>query len=51
VFKRAEELKEILRKRYGGELEMWKAKEAERVIDIRRYFGCDISYISQSRDY
>jgi hypothetical protein len=35
-------LKEILRKRYGGELEMWKAKEAERVIDIRRYFGCDI---------
>jgi hypothetical protein len=34
VFKRAEELKEILRKRYGEELEIWKAKEFERVMTV-----------------
>ena len=32
AFKRAEELKKILKKRYAEELENWKEKEAERVI-------------------
>ncbi|CAB3984273.1 STAM-binding -like A [Paramuricea clavata] len=31
AFKRAEELKEILRKKYGEELEIWKVKEFERI--------------------
>ncbi|XP_028414859.1 STAM-binding protein-like A [Dendronephthya gigantea] len=31
AFKRAEELKEILKKRYGEELEIWKVKEAKRI--------------------
>ena len=34
AFKRAEELKETLKKRYGEELEIWKAKEAERVVVV-----------------